>query len=237
MDLAVFGTKQRLKKIIPITVVMSVATGSLIQILQMKDYWLAGVLQRPEINQKGYGFADFPIVKEYGIDNHSHLQSRYLKVSYLLKNKIECEAETPNLIILDPSILLSKGRYHGPNYIQQYNDLSGLMVLYLREIGVDAMYVLVSDEGESGTIFPGEGYAGRSRVFSGPIIWQKNLIEYISSGSTVFTRKGGVESKSTIFIAFSEAEATGIRSMGLANSELLIKSLGDMDLAKACKAS
>ena len=162
-----FGTKQRLKKIIPITVVMSVATGSLIQILQMKDYWLAGVLQRPEINQKGYGFADFPIVKEFELITIHTFSLVTLRSHTYLKIR-ECEAETPNLIILDPSILLSKGRYHGPNYIQQYNDLSGLMVLYLREIGVDAMYVLVSDEGESGTIFPGEGYAGRSRVFQAP---------------------------------------------------------------------
>jgi hypothetical protein len=233
--LSFFGTKQLSKQLIAVAVVMLVTAGSFIQILQMRDYWLTGVLERPKINQEGNSFADFPIAMEHGLDSQSYLQSRYLKLSYLVKEKIKCEADKPDLITLHPSLLLSDGQYHGHHFMQRYNDLSGLMVLYLREIGVDAMYILYSSAEDSGKVYPGEGYAGKSRVFSGPIKWQKNGIEYISDGPQIFTKKGGSETESTIYIAFSEAEAAAVKSMNLANSELQIKSLEDLYVLDVCE--
>jgi len=167
------------------------------------------------INSDTGTFMPVPEVMPYDTEANDFLQARYRKMAGLLAPALACTTDRRTMLLrISPRLLLNRGVYDGPFYIQQFNDLSTLMALYLGDRGVNAGYVIVHSVRAKGYKDRGHGYGGRPRVFSGPISWQDGEITYRAEPPLAYDLRFTHPNKMPqVIVAFSEAEAAGARTL------------------------
>lgn len=130
-----------------------------------------------QVNAATGQFQPIPETLPYGSKVTTYLQARYAKLADLIAPALACATgDMPLILRIDPAVLLNRNKYEGIHYLRLHNDLSATLAFYLADHGINSGHVIIHAKGDPGYRSRGDGYAGKARVFSGPISWADSKI-------------------------------------------------------------
>lgn len=162
-----------------------------------------------EIDEQTGRFRPIPETLPYGTKATTYLQARYARLADMMAPALVCaEPNGPLILRIAPALLLSRGKYPAIHYLRLHNDLSATLAFYLADRGIDAGHLVIHSQTDSGYRSRGDGYAGKPRVFSGPIAWKNGKIVYRATpplqADLKTTSRGAFP---RVLIAFSDLES------------------------------
>jgi len=207
----------KIKALITGVIVLNLMSVS--YLVEEKKSWWNRVENRGQINEATGEFVNVPEPLPLGVERDDYIQARYIKIASLISSKFACKAKAANILIkINPSLLLVNGKYSALEYMLQYNDFSSMTALYLGQHNIQANYVIVYGVNDHGKFISGDGYAGKPRIFSGPIAWDKDKLYYQAEKPYAYALKGPPLNDHNMLISFSNEESVGIKKM-LSESE------------------
>ncbi|HAD88142.1 MAG TPA: hypothetical protein DCG48_12335 [Rhodospirillaceae bacterium] len=217
---AILWLKERLTRFGPralgIATVFWVLTmaGAAVDLSQIRAGIEHRAAERAAVSPSTGAFVDSPKIKPTLIKEFDYLQARYRELANRLAASLRCDVGDgkPAILRISPRIVfLGKDDWINP-YMRDFNDLSPTLALYLADAGIDAGYVIAHSAFDPGFKDWGHGYAGRPRVFSGPIDWKSQGIEYrLLQPEAQEMKTASGELAVAVVVTFSDTEKTAAR--------------------------
>ena len=185
------------------------------ELIKVSSKWRDKVQERSIISTSGDQFTSLP-------DSISHrllfMQARFKRLSKLLGPIINCKTSVLSkkalIVKISPSIIMDSDKYEVVAYLNQFNDLSPTLSLYLSDLGFNTGYVIAHSENARGIAYLSHSYLGEPRKYSGPIRWEDKKIKYVGQRPFIYSLKTPSKSfDQLVILSFSDEETIGARKL------------------------
>ena len=150
--------------------------------------------------------------------NLQFMQARFDKLSKILNSTLKCKIKASpdkvQIIQISPSIILDDNKYEVIQYLNKFNDLSPTLALYLSGLGFNTGYIIARSTSAKGIAYVSHSYLGKPRIYSGPIKWENQKIQYTGPRPFKYSLKLPHKSLAElVIVSFSNEETIGAQKL------------------------